>query len=220
MSEIYKRQAAEAALDAIEPGSILGVGSGSTVDAFIAALKPVAAKLDGAVAASEASARQLKQHGIRLLDLNEVDALPLYIDSADELTRQGALIKGGGGALTKEKIIASVSREFLCIADHGKRVARLGRYPLPVEVVPMARSAVGRALVKLGGRPEWRGGFTTENGNLILDVHDLTINEPVALEQTLTLIPGVVTAGLFAKRGADRIILAGPDGLEDFRAAR
>ena len=219
MTETYKHQAAEAALDSIESGGVLGVGSGSTVDAFIHALKPVAAKLDGAVAASEASARQLKEQGIRLLDLNEVDALPLYIDSADELTRRGALVKGGGGALTKEKIIASVSQAFLCIADHTKLVARLGAYPLPVEVVPMARSAVGRALVKLGGRPEWRADFTTENGNLILDVHDLVINEPVALEQTITLIPGVVTAGLFAKRGADRIILAGPDGLEDFRPA-
>lgn len=208
-----KRAAAEAALDYVEPNMLIGIGTGSTANYFIDALAPLKAQLDGAVASSEASAARLRSHGIPVLELNAAGELALYVDGADEATRHRHLVKGGGGALTREKIVAAASRRFVCIMDDSKLVVRLGAFPLPVEVIPMARSFVARELVKLGGTPEWRDGFVTDNGNLILDVHHLSIDEPVALEQTLNQIPGVVTNGLFARRPADVLLVAGDDGV-------
>ncbi len=210
----YKKAAALAALDYVEPGMIVGIGTGSTANHFIDALAKIKHKIDGTVASSEASAKRLKGHGIEVMDLNATGDLSLYVDGADESNRHLHLIKGGGGALTREKIVAGASKKFVCIADHTKKVDILGNFPLPIEVIPMARSFVARQVVKLGGNPVLRQGFTTDNGNLILDVHGLQIAEPAKLEAELNNIPGVVTNGIFAIRPADVLILGGPDGIE------
>jgi ribose 5-phosphate isomerase A len=206
-----KRAAAEAALRYVEDGMVVGVGTGSTVNHFIAALASRRHDIRGAVSSSEASSRLLKAAGIEVLDLNTTGDLALYVDGADEATRHGALIKGGGAALTREKIVAAASRRFVCIMDDSKLVDVLGRFPLPVEVIPMARSYVARQLVALGGQPVLREGVTTDNGNAILDVHNLSITDPVALESTLDHVTGTVTNGLFARRGAD-VLLVGREG--------
>lgn len=212
--EDMKKAAALAALDYIKPGMVLGVGTGSTVNYFIDALADVKSKIDGTVASSEASAERLKRARLRVLELNETGNLPLYVDGADETTKHLHLIKGGGGALTREKIVAQASEKFVCIADESKLVDVLGRFPLPVEVIPMARSLVARELVKLGGEPVLRERFTTDNGNLILDVHNLKILNPVEVEERLNHIPGVVTNGLFARRPADVLILGTAQGIK------
>ncbi|MCP5150855.1 MAG: ribose-5-phosphate isomerase RpiA [Chromatiales bacterium] len=208
-----KRAAALAAIELLPPGEVIGVGTGSTVNHFIDALAAVRPRVEGAVASSEASATRLRAAGIPLVDLNAVDSLGIYVDGADEATRHLHLIKGGGGALTREKIVAAVSRRFVCIVDQSKLVDRLGAFALPVEVVPMARSHVARALVALGGRPVLREGFVTDNGNVILDVHGLEITEPVALESELDHIVGTVCNGLFARRPADLLLVATPGGV-------
>ncbi|MCP5156763.1 MAG: ribose-5-phosphate isomerase RpiA [Ectothiorhodospiraceae bacterium] len=208
-----KRAAALAAIELLPPGEVIGVGTGSTVNHFIDALAAVRPRVEGAVASSEASAVRLRAAGIPLVDLNAVDSLGIYVDGADEATRHLHLIKGGGGALTREKIVAAVSRRFVCIVDQSKLVDRLGAFALPVEVVPMARSHVARALVALGGRPVLREGFVTDNGNVILDVHGLEITEPVALESELDHIVGTVCNGLFARRPADLLLVATPGGV-------
>ncbi len=208
-----KKAAAEAALDYVEAGTIVGVGTGSTANFFIDALARIKHKIEGTVASSVASAQRLEAHGIPVLDLNETGELPLYVDGADEANKYLHLIKGGGGALTREKIVAAASRKFVCIADDSKLVDVLGAFPLPIEVIPMARSMVAREVVKLGGRPVLRTGFTTDNGNVILDVHDLQIMEPAKLEAELNDIPGVVTNGIFALRPADVLILGGAGGV-------
>lgn len=209
-----KKAAAEAALSYVEPGMIVGVGTGSTTNHFIDALARVRHKIDGTVASSVASAERLQSHGIPVLDLNSVNDVPLYVDGADESTRGLHLVKGGGGALTREKIIAAVATKFVCVADHTKLVDVLGKFPLPIEVIPMARSYVAREIVKRGGQPVYRQGFTTDNGNVILDVHGLQILDPVKMEQELNNIVGVVTNGLFAMRPADMLLLGGPDGVK------
>lgn len=211
-----KQQAALRALDYVIDGTIVGVGTGSTANFFIDGLAGMKDRIVGAVASSEVSARRLAGHGIRLFDMNDVDDIPVYVDGADEIDAGLAMIKGGGGAQTREKIVAAVARKFVCICDATKKVERLGRFPLPVEVIPMARAQVARELARLGGRPELREGFVTDNGNLILDVHGLTIADPVALETTIDGIVGVVTNGLFAKRGADVLLLATPEGVQTF----
>ncbi len=213
-----KKAVAEAALDYVESGSIVGVGTGSTANFFIDGLAGIKGKLDGTVASSEASAERLRGHGIRVLELNEAGQLSLYVDGADESTKHLHLIKGGGGALTREKIVAASSDKFVCIADESKLVDVLGAFPLPVEVIPMARSYVAREIVKLGGEPVLRDGFTTDNGNIILDVHNLEILNPVELEATLNQLTGVVTNGLFAKRGADILLLGTPEGVKTLTA--
>ena len=212
-----KRAAAEAALDHIPAGSVVGVGTGSTANFFIAALGRIKDRVTSAVASSEATAGRLRALGIPVIDLNSVDDLPVYVDGADEVNSALAMVKGGGGALTREKIVAAVARKFVCIADHSKLVDMLGTFPLPVEVIPMARAYVARELAKLGGNPVWREGFVTDNGNLILDVHGLRITEPAGFETRLNQITGVVTNGLFARRGADVLLLGGPDGLRTLR---
>jgi ribose 5-phosphate isomerase A len=212
-----KKAAAEAAIEYVEDGSVVGVGTGSTADFFIAALGKIKHRIDGAVASSEGTANKLKALGIAVYDLNSVRDIPVYVDGADEITPHLAMVKGGGGALTREKIVAAVARKFVCIADHSKLVDVLGKFPLPIEVIPMARSHVGREIVKLGGQPAWRQGFTTDNGNWIIDVHNLIISNPVELEATLNQITGVVTNGLFARRGADVALLGTPDGVKKFR---
>ena len=214
--DAMKKAAAEAALSYIENGMVVGIGTGSTANHFIDLLAGIKARIDGAVASSEATAQRLRGHGIPVLDLNATGQLQLYVDGADEATRQLHLIKGGGGALTREKVVAGASDRFVCIADDSKLVNYLGRFPLPLEVIPMARSFVGRELVKRGGKPVLREGFTTDNGNLILDVHNLEIMEPVKLETELNMIPGVVTVGLFAARPADVLILGGAEGVQTF----
>jgi ribose 5-phosphate isomerase A len=201
-----KQAVARAAIKYVQDG-IIGIGTGSTANYFIDELAKVKGRIDGAVASSEKTAERLKAHGIALHDLNSVAELDVYVDGADEITEHLAMIKGGGGALTREKIVAAVARKFICIADGSKLVPVLGKFPLPVEVIPMARSYVGRELVKLGGQPELRQNFTTDNGNLILDVHGLTILNPVELETKIGAITGVVTNGLFARRGADVLLL-------------
>ena len=208
-----KRAVAVAAAARVPEGITLGVGSGSTVDAFIDALAERGVRLTATVAASEASATRLRARGFEVIDLNQADEIPLYVDGADEIDAKRYLTKGGGAALTREKIIAAASRHFLCIADDRKLVDHLGRFPLPVEVIPMARSFVARQLVKRGGRPAWREGVVTDNGNLILDVSGLRIEDPVAWEKDLNNIAGIVTVGLFALRPADEVLLAGPKGL-------
>lgn len=213
-SDSFKKAAAEAALQYVRPGTIIGIGTGSTANFFIDALATLTNGVEGAVASSEASAARLKKHGIDVLDLNATGSLSLYVDGADEANDHLQLIKGGGGALTREKIVAAASEKFVCIADDSKRVRVLGAFPLPIEVIPMARSFVGRELVKLGGDPEYREDFVTDNGNIILDVHNLEIVDPVALETTLNQIPGVVTVGLFAIRPADVLILGTQSGVE------
>ena len=207
-----KRKAAEAALEYIVVDEIVGVGTGSTVNHFIDVLAEIKHKIKGAVSSSVASTERMQAHGITVYDLNEVNGIEVYIDGADESDHYLNLIKGGGGALTREKIIAGASRKFVCIADESKLVDVMGEFPLPVEVIPMARSFIARELVKLGGRPVWREGFVTDNGCDILDVHDLKIMEPVKLENELNKLPGIVTVGIFANRPADVLILGTPEG--------
>jgi ribose 5-phosphate isomerase A len=209
-----KEAAAKAALDHVPRDGVIGIGTGSTANCFIAELGRIKHRLEGAVASSEATAQRLKDLGIPVLDLNSVNDLPIYVDGADEITRDLAMIKGGGGALTREKIVAAVADKFICIADESKLVDILGRFPLPVEVIPMARSYVARELVKLGGAPVWRQGFVTDNGNVILDVHNLEILKPIELETALNQIVGVVTSGLFARRSADVLVLATARGVQ------
>jgi ribose 5-phosphate isomerase A len=208
-----KQRVAAAALEYLVEGMILGVGTGSTVNALLEQLGPWVRKLRGAVSSSEGSTTRLRQLGIPVLDLNEVDDLGLYIDGADEANARLQLIKGGGAALTREKIVAAAARTFICIADETKLVGTLGRFPLPVEVIPMARSLVARELTARGGRPVHRAGVVTDNGNLILDVHGLSMEDPVAMETDLNQIAGVVTVGLFARRPADVLLLGTPGGV-------
>ncbi|MEJ2346819.1 MAG: ribose-5-phosphate isomerase RpiA [Gammaproteobacteria bacterium] len=208
-----KRQVAEAAIEYVETGTVIGVGTGSTANHFIDALARIKHKIDGAVASSEATAQRLREHGIPVLDLNSTGELSVYIDGADESDPHLHLIKGGGGALTREKIVAAASRKFVCIADESKLVDVLGAFPLPVEVIPMARSYVARQLVRLGGNPVWRENFVTDNGNVILDVHNLTITDPRGLEAQLNNLAGVVTNGLFALRPADVLLLGTAEGV-------
>jgi len=214
-----KWRVAAAALEYLQEGMILGVGTGSTVNALLDQLEPWARRLRGAVSSSEASTARLRNLGIAVLDLNEVESLGLYIDGADEANPRLQLIKGGGAALTREKIIAAAARTFVCIADESKLVPTLGRFPLPVEVIPMARMAVARELTLLGGRPMFRAGITTDNGNQILDVHDLAIHDPLDLECRINQIAGVVTVGLFARRPADVLLLGTPAGVRRIEAA-
>ncbi len=209
-----KQAVAKEAIKYVVEDAIVGVGTGSTADRFIDELAKIKHRIDGAVASSQKTADRLKSLGIRVVDLNSVSDLPVYIDGADEITEHLAMIKGGGGALTREKIVAAVARQFVCIADESKLVGVLGKFPLPVEVIPMARSHVGRELVRLGGQPELRQGFTTDNGNLILDVYGLTILKPLELEAALNNITGVVTNGLFAQRGADVLLLGTAAGVK------
>jgi ribose 5-phosphate isomerase A len=209
-----KRSAAEAAIAHVPAGGIVGVGTGTTANFFIDALGKIRHRVDGAVASSEASAHRLRAVGIQVLDLNSVDELRVYVDGADEITRELDMIKGGGGALTREKIVAEVARTFVCIADESKLTDMLGRFPLPIEVIPMARGLVAREMVKLGGAPRLREGFVTDNGNVILDVHDLEIANPEQMEARINQIPGVVTNGLFARRGADVLLLGTAHGVE------
>ncbi len=204
---------AKAALEYVQTGEVIGVGTGSTANAFIDALAAIKHKIEGAVASSKVTAERLKGHGIPVLDLNDTGDLSLYVDGADEATKHLYLIKGGGGALTREKIIAGASRKFICIADESKLVDVLGAFPLPIEVIPMARSFVARQLVKLGGTPVLRENFTTDNGNVILDVRGLEMLEPLRLEAELNNIPGVVTNGLFALRPADVLLLGTSQGV-------
>lgn len=217
-AEQQKQAAAEAALEYINRGDVIGVGTGSTVNFFIDALATMKGSIDGAVSSSDASSARLRQHGIRVLELNETGDLPIYVDGADEANHHLQLIKGGGGALTREKIVAAASQRFVCIADDSKLVDILGEFPLPVEVIPMARSFVARQLVKLGGKPELRQGVTTDNGNLIIDVRGLSIAEPITLERAINDIPGVVCNGIFALRGADVLLLGGSDGVRKLTA--
>jgi len=209
-----KKMAAEAALDYVETGTVIGIGTGSTANHFIDQLAGIKSRIDGTVASSRASAERLAAHGIPVLDMNAVDQLSIYVDGADESNHYLHLIKGGGGALTREKIVAACSRKFVCIADGSKLVDVLGAFPLPIEVIPMARSYVARELVKRGGQPVYREGFTTDNGNDILDVHNLKIMEPVKLEEELNNLAGVVTVGLFAVRPADVLLLGTPEGVK------
>ncbi|RTZ62638.1 MAG: ribose 5-phosphate isomerase A [Gammaproteobacteria bacterium] len=213
----YKRMAAEAALEYVD-GGIIGVGTGSTANHFIDLLATIKGKIEATVASSEATAERLRSHGIEVMDLNSAGRLSLYVDGADESTKHLHLIKGGGGALTREKIVAAASDRFVCIADDSKLVHRLGKFPLPVEVIPMGRSYVAREIVKLGGEPVLREGFVTDNGNVILDIHNMEILDPVELEQELNNVVGIVTNGLFAMRGADVLILAGADGVRTYTA--
>jgi len=213
-----KQQVAQAALDYIKPqlqtDAIIGVGTGSTANFFIDALASVKDDFKGAVASSDATAERLKGHGIDVFDMNDVEQLSVYVDGADEANQKLELIKGGGAALTREKIVTSIAKTFVCIADESKTVQTLGAFPLPVEVIPMARSAVARAITKLGGNPIYREGVTTDNGNVILDVHGLKIDDAQALENTLNNIVGVVTNGLFAQRPADVLLLGTADGVK------
>jgi len=213
-----KKQAAEEALKYIVEDEVVGVGTGSTVNFFIDALAAKKHLIAGAVSSSEASTERLKSHGIPVFELNSIDRLPVYIDGADESNHLLELIKGGGAALTREKIVAAVAEKFVCIADDSKLVKKLGKFPLPVEVIPMARSYVARELVKLGGDPVYREGVTTDNGNIILDVHNFDILQPIALEQKINQIVGVVTNGLFAARGADVLLLASTEGVKTLTA--
>ncbi|WP_034916800.1 ribose-5-phosphate isomerase RpiA [Erwinia sp. 9145] len=209
-----KKAVGWAALKYVQPGTIVGVGTGSTAAHFIDALGSIRHQINGAVSSSEASTQKLKSLGIPVLDLNEVDSLAIYVDGADEINGAMQMIKGGGAALTREKIIAAVADRFICIADASKQVDVLGKFPLPVEVIPMARSFVARELVKLGGLPEYRQQVVTDNGNIILDVHNLSILDAVALEKAINALPGVVTVGLFATRGADIALIGSPDGVK------
>jgi len=214
MQDDLKKQAAEAAIPYVKNCRILGVGTGSTVNHFIDLLAPIKHRFEGAVSSSEASTVRLQALGIPIVDLNAVGSLDVYIDGADEINSNLELIKGGGGALTREKIIAAASRQFVCIADQSKLVSRLGAFPLPVEVIPMARSYVAREIIALGGHPVWRENFITDNGNIILDIQRLDILDPMKLENTLNNITGVVTVGLFANRAADTVILASEQGIK------
>jgi ribose 5-phosphate isomerase A len=213
-----KQAVARAALEYVEAGKILGVGTGSTANHFIDALATRKADIPGAVASSEATRARLEGHGIRVFDLNDVESLYLYVDGADEINARMHMVKGGGGALTREKIVSEVAGKFVCIADESKLVETLGKFPLPVEVIPMARALLERRLRALGGEPRLRAGFTTDNGNLILDVHGLSITDPVRLETELNQIPGVVTNGLFARRPATVLLLGGKNGVKRLSA--
>jgi len=208
-----KRAVAREAIKHVVEDAVIGVGTGSTANFFIDELAKMKNRIAGAVASSERSAERLKGHGIRVLDLNSVNELPVYIDGADEITEHLAMIKGGGGALTREKIVAAVAKKFVCIADESKLVPVLGKFPLPVEVIPMARAYVARQMVKLGGQPKLREGFATDNGNIVLDVWGLSILNPVELETAVNNITGVVTNGLFARRGADLLLLGTKTGV-------
>lgn len=208
-----KRAVAQAAIQYVPAGCVVGVGTGSTANYFIDELAKIKHKIEGAVASSEATAQRLAGHGIEVVDLNSVDLLPVYIDGTDEITEHLHMIKGGGGALTREKIVAAVAKKFICVADQSKLVGMLGKFPLPVEVIPMAQSYVARELTRLGGQPTLRQGFITDNGNIILDVRGLQILNPIELETTLNQITGVVTNGLFAKRGADVLLLGVDNGI-------
>jgi len=211
--EQAKQLVAEAAIEYIEWDWVVGVGTGSTANLFIDELAKIKNKIDGTVASSEASAERLRGHGIKVFELDQVGDLPIYVDGADESTKHLHLIKGGGAALTREKIVAAASDKFICIADDSKLVDTLGAFPLPIEVIPMAKSYIARQIVKLGGNPILRDGVITDNGNMIIDVHDLRITNPVELEGTLNQIAGVVTNGLFAQRGADVLLLGGENGV-------
>jgi ribose 5-phosphate isomerase A len=218
-SDAKKQRAARAALDhllhhGLEHGAIIGVGTGSTVNCFIDVLAGVRERIGAAVSSSNATTARLQAIGIKVMDLNDVDGLHFYVDGADEATRARHLIKGGGAALTREKIVTAAASQFVCIVDDTKLVTRLGKFPLPIEVIPMARALVSRQLVAIGGRPVWRQGVVTDNGNHILDVHDLVITDPPALEQQLNQIAGVVTVGLFAKRPADVLLIADAQKVE------
>lgn len=213
-----KRNAAVASLEFIQPGTTLGVGTGSTVNFLIELLPGVRDRIDAVVSSSIASTRLLEAQGFQVLTLNEVGDLDLYIDGADETNKHLQLIKGGGGALTREKVLAAAARRFVCIADDAKLVGMLGRFPLPIEVIPMAQAFVARKLVKMRGQPVWREGFVTDNGNHILDVHDLAISNPPEMETRLNQIPGVLTVGLFAHRAADVLLLGGETGVREMRA--
>jgi len=208
-----KQAVAREAIKHVVEDAVIGVGTGSTANFFIDELARIKGRIAGAVASSDRSAERLKGHGIRLFELNSVNELPVYIDGADEVTEHLAMVKGGGGALTREKIVAAVARKFVCIADESKLVPVLGKFPLPVEVIPMARAYVARQMVKLGGQPELRANFTTDNGNVVLDVRGLTILNPAELEATINNIAGVVTNGLFARRGADVLLLGAKTGV-------
>ncbi len=214
-----KQRVAEAALQYAQEG-VIGVGSGSTVNAFIDFLAKIKGRIDGAVAASEASAERLKKHGIRVFDLNSVDEVPVYVDGADEVTEHLHMIKGGGGALTREKIVAAVAKKFVCICDASKLVPVLGKFPLPLEVIPMARSYVGREMLRRGSQPVLRENYKTDNGNLILDCHGLTILDPATLEAELNNLAGVVTNGIFARRPADVLLLGEVSGVRTLSAPR
>lgn len=214
-----KLQVAQAAISYVVPGTIIGVGTGSTANFFIDELAKIKSKIEGAVASSEATAKRLTAHGIPVLDLNSVDEISVYVDGADEADAGLHLVKGGGGALTREKIVLAVAKQFICIADQSKKVGVLGKFPLPVEVIPMARSYVAREILKrFGGEPVYREGFVTDNGNIILDIHGLSIVDPVKLETELNNIVGVVTNGLFAARKADVLLLGTPNGVESIKA--
>ena len=214
-----KRAVAQAALKYAQEG-VIGVGSGSTVNMFIDALATVKGRIDGAVAASEASAERLKKQGIRVYELNSVNELRIYVDGADEVTEDLYMVKGGGGALTREKIVAAVAKQFVCVCDASKLVGVLGKFPLPIEVIPMARSYVGRELLRRGAQPVLRENYKTDNGNLILDCHGLTLLDPPAMEAELNNIAGVVTNGIFARRPADVLLLAEPGGVRTISAKR
>jgi ribose 5-phosphate isomerase A len=216
MKQAVARAARDYVADRLPVGAILGVGTGSTANFFIDEIAAIKDRLGGTVASSEATAKRLAGHGIRVLDLNEVDSIGIYVDGADEIDHGMAMVKGGGGALTREKIVAAVADTFVCICDASKRVAVMGKFPLPVEVIPMARAHVARELAKLGGTPKLREGMITDNGNLILDVHGLSIMDPAGLETRINQIVGVVTNGLFAGRGADVLLLATADGVKTF----
>jgi len=209
-----KKQVAEAALAYVEDDSIVGVGTGSTVNFFIECLASIKHRIDGAVSSSDATEALLKQHNIPVLSLNSANDIPVYVDGADEATKYLHLIKGGGGALTREKIVAAASKKFICIIDETKMVDVLGTFPLPVEVIPMAQSYIAREITKLGGQPILREGFTTDNGNIILDVHNLSILKPVEMEQELNQLAGIVTNGLFAQRPADVLLVASDSGVQ------
>lgn len=213
-----KRAVAQAAIQYVPMDSIVGVGTGSTANFFIDELAKIKHKISGAVASSEASAKRLQGHGIEVLSLNEAGDLPVYVDGADEITKHMHMLKGGGGALTREKIVAAASKKFICLCDSSKLVNVLGRFPLPIEVIPMARSYIAREVIKLGGQPKLREGFITDNGNIILDVHNLEILNPVDLETKLNHLPGVVTNGLFARRPADVLLLGTPEGVKTMTA--
>ena len=212
-----KSQVARAALDYVVDGALIGVGTGSTANLFIDELAKIRGRVRGAVASSIRSAERLEAHGIAVFDLNEVDDIPVYVDGADEITARLHMIKGGGGALTREKIVAAVARKFVCIADGSKLVDLLGRFPLPVEVIPMAREYVARELARLGGQPRVRAGFVTDNGNQILDVAGLAIADPEGMESIINQLDGVVTCGLFARRGADVLLLGTADGVRTLK---
>ena len=208
-----KKAAARAALEYVADNAVIGVGTGSTANHFIELLATLRGRIEGTVASSEATAARLRRHGIPVYDLNGVGTVPVYVDGADEADRNLRLVKGGGGALTREKILAAAAEKFVCIADDSKLVAVLGKFPVPVEVIPMARSYVARQIVRLGGNPIWRDGFVTDNGNVVLDVYNLNLTDPVAVEAELNQITGVVTNGVFARRPADVLILGTDEGV-------